>query len=387
MLECNEERLKPTNFQKLVLVRAEAAAQWLIRSIKACKNNGSAAFYSRWYHPIRGWSWPYPETTGYIIPTLITYAQFSSQSVYADLAAKQAEWIMSLQFDNGALPGGAVKNGKKAGPSIFNTGQMIFGLVATADHTQNDKFLQSAREAAHWLAEEVDPISGKWERYSYKKGFSPAYYTRVCWAMLEVWSRTGDPKIKDAAVRALETIATWQRPKGSIENWSFHPSQQAFTHTIAYTLRGFFESAMLLGQEGQQFLSVSIKPADILRRRMELRGRLAGAYDLEFKGTYWYSCLTGNCQMALLWMRIYEFRKDARYLSAALKALQYVIDRQRMFHLDPNIRGSISGSAPLWGRYLILRYPNWAVKFYLDALIKACNSIQTLLETGPCALS
>jgi len=33
------------------------------------------------------------------------------------------------------------------------------------------------------------------------------------------------------------------------------------------------------------------------------------------------------------------------------------------------VRGAIAGSYPLWGRYLRWRYPNWAAKFFLDALL------------------
>ena len=31
--------------------------------------------------------------------------------------------------------------------------------------------------------------------------------------------------------------------------------------------------------------------------------------------------------------------------------------------------GAISGSSPFYGRYLTLRYPNWATKFFLDAYL------------------
>ncbi|MGF1595582.1 MAG: hypothetical protein ACFCVK_01410 [Acidimicrobiales bacterium] len=35
----------------------------------------------------------------------------------------------------------------------------------------------------------------------------------------------------------------------------------------------------------------------------------------------------------------------------------------------PEIRGAIKGSHPIWGRYAPLGYPNWATKFFLDALL------------------
>ena len=31
--------------------------------------------------------------------------------------------------------------------------------------------------------------------------------------------------------------------------------------------------------------------------------------------------------------------------------------------------GSIPGSYPIWEKYLYFRYPNWAAKFFIDALL------------------
>jgi len=31
--------------------------------------------------------------------------------------------------------------------------------------------------------------------------------------------------------------------------------------------------------------------------------------------------------------------------------------------------GAVAGSAPIWGRYSMFEFPNWAAKFFVDALI------------------
>ena len=36
---------------------------------------------------------------------------------------------------------------------------------------------------------------------------------------------------------------------------------------------------------------------------------------------------------------------------------------------DPNVRGAIKGSHPIDGEYMAWRYPNWAAKFFMDALM------------------
>lgn len=375
-----QSTIKTTAFMRLAEDRAARAVAWMLRSIAVNRGRGSSDVYSRWFKPFHGWGWPYPETTGYMIPTLLQYATFANRRDCEQTAMEQADWIISLQFSDGALPGHDVVRGERKGPSVFNTGQMLLGLVAAHDHSKNPKYLRSAVKAARWLARGVDAETGVWSGHNYVEGFSPAYHARVAWPMLEVWFRSGETQVKDAAIRALNAIVAWQKPNGTIDHWSFFPGRAAFTHTIAYTLDGLLESGRLLGSAGQAYDDAAYRASDVLRRKLELRGRLAGAYDHEWRGTYWYTCLTGNCQMAMIWMLIAQRRSDLRFLSTALKALQPAIASQRRWSLDPNVRGAIPGSRPYWGRYLTLRYPNWAPKFYVDALLLAHAELGKLLE-------
>lgn len=377
----------PTEFLRRASRGAEAAADWLARSIAACGGKGSSAYYSRWYLPLRGWQVAYPETTGYIIPTLIAYGKQQGRDELIQLALRQADWILTLQQDSGALPGGYYLPDRPMPPSIFNTGQMIKGLLAAFDETGVGAYLDGAARAARWLAEEVDPQAGYWQAHAYVAGYSPAYYTRVAWPMLEVHARRPDALVRERAMMALNTVLGWQLDNGAIRNWAFTAKAPAFTHTVAYTIRGLLESARLLGADGAPFAAAARKSADAIARRAELRGRVAGAYDLQLKGRAWYTCLTGNCQLAIIWMKLFEQTGDGRYLSIALKAIEFVMDRQKLHPRDANLHGAIAGSAPLWGRYLILRYPNWAAKFYLDSLMLAQRLVGQLLERGPCAWS
>src|SRR5207249_1426634 len=130
------------------------------------------------------------------IPTLIEYARFANRPELVELAIRKADWICSLQYENGALPGGHVANGVKGPPSIFNTGQMMLGLIAACDHTGDRHYLDVASRAAQWLAGEVDEAEGTWTRHGFSTEKRPSYYTRVCWPMLEVWARTGEAAIR-----------------------------------------------------------------------------------------------------------------------------------------------------------------------------------------------
>ncbi|MGB7442223.1 MAG: hypothetical protein WA919_14240, partial [Coleofasciculaceae cyanobacterium] len=82
-----------------------------------------------------------------------------------------------------------------------------------------------------------------------------------------------------------------------------------------------------------------------------------------------YCCLTGNCQMAIIWLKLFQLTGDRRYHQAASNSLGYVMSCQDINTSDFNVRGAIKGSQPLWGKYTRLSYPNWATKFFIDGLL------------------
>ena len=113
-----------------------ATLDWLIRSCEK-GNGGSSAYYS----PIKKWSGPYPETTGYIIPTLINASHHFKVDKYNKLALGLGEWLLGLQNADGSWPGGVYVEGSRNEPSVFNTAQILDGMVALFDLTKDEKWL------------------------------------------------------------------------------------------------------------------------------------------------------------------------------------------------------------------------------------------------------
>ena len=74
--------------------------------------------------------------------------------------------------------------------------------------------------------------------------------------------------------------------------------------------------------------------------------------------------------MALIWLELHRLQSDPILLSAACKAIDLVKRAQPMSSSDAGIRGGIPGSDPVWGDYMYVRIPNWAAKFFIDALIE-----------------
>lgn len=44
---------------------------------------------------------------------------------------------------------------------------------------------------------------------------------------------------------SMEFYRTRTRPNAAIQHWGFRPGEAAFTHTIAYTIRGFWETGLV----------------------------------------------------------------------------------------------------------------------------------------------
>lgn len=344
----------------------ELSLDWLVKSIDP-KTGGSRANYSLLFNGPRGWSGPYPETTGYIIPTLLNVTQeFQEYNALKEKAYRMGEWLLSIQFEDGAFPGNIYYPDKTLERSIFNTGQIILGLTSLYDYLKDNRYLESAARAATWLVSNQEP-DGTWKRFNYVADFSPSYYSRVAWPILKVYSRTHDEKFKEAACKNLLNIKARQLPNGFIDGAGFKPGSYVFLHTLAYTIRGFIESSFILNDD--ELWSTGYVFAEKVMRQFEVQKKLHGAYYSSFKGVSWYQCLTGNVQMAIIWLKTFQKTGDARFLNAASKAIDSVTEHQIKTTLNPNLTGAVAGSVPIYGRYMAFRYPNWAVKFLTDAII------------------
>ncbi len=339
--------------------RTKATLQWLEESIKATHYQGSAAYYHLW----KGWAPAYPETTGYIIETLFDYADYFSDDHYKKLAVSCADWLCSIQYSDGSFPGGVGSNGQ---PIIFDTGQILFGLTRTYVETNEYRYLSAIESAVQWLVENLQE-DGSWQRFSYVEGYVPSYYTRVTWAILYANAALKDEVITQKMSFALQYYTAKITEQYTIQDWSFAPKKLAYTHTIAYTLEGMLESALIL-----QNKAIIIQIEKIIIKLVylyQVEGKLAGRYDANWQGDYRFTCVTGNAQLSILLCRFYEVSQDYSYHRFAIGFFED-IEAAPWTLPTKGLQGAIPGSQPLWGAYQRFAFPNWAAKFYLDAYLR-----------------
>lgn len=327
-----------------------AALAWLRRSIEVTGGQGSSHSWS----PLFGWAKAYPETTGYLIETLLDYAEIKQDDSLRDLAFRCSNWLVSIQLPSGAFPALLAENRE---PSIFNTAQILFGLA----RTENKKPLELAND---WLISALES-DYSWRKHAYVLGFTPSYYTRAVWGVLKANQVLQNAEIQEKMRVSLRFYAERFLPNGAVRGWGFWPGKAAFTHTIAYTLEGFLESAILL--EEKEILQKTIATGEQLLEIRQKTGRTAGRYDERWRGDYSFLCVTGNCQLSTFYYRLFELTREERFREAAQCFLAEVLDFQYLGKNKDRF-GALPGSAPLWGPYLRFRYPNWGLKFFLDAM-------------------
>lgn len=334
-----------------------AAVQWLYRSQDVTGGGGSASNYNL----VLGWGGPYPETSGYIVPTLFDYASRWGDGEAYRRAQRMAEWLLETQLPDGGFPAG--DDPTMTEPSVFNTGQILLGLTRAAQETGDDRYRHAAVRASRWLRD-LQRENGSWDRYDYRDTVH-TYSSRIAWALLEVDELTNESTFRETAANNLTWVIDNQRGNGWFDHAGFGEDEDPFLHTIAYTIRGLLEGGRLMDES--QFVEAARHSADVLLDIQERDGILPGQFDASFEGSSFF-CLTGNAQMAIIWYRLYGHTGASRYRRAADETVGFLKTQHRLDG-PPSIRGGLKGSSPIWGRYMYLRYPNWATKFLLDALL------------------
>ena len=335
-----------------------AALDWIESAHQVVEKGISKGFdLLRWR-----WAAAYPETTGYTIPTLLHAAERLGEERYRELALALADWLLA----ESAPEGGVAHWQLKQAPVVFDTGQVMFGWLAAYDATQDERYLQAASRAADWLVSIQDP-QGVWLKNQHL-GVAKTIDTRVAWALLVLHKRSGQNAWLEAARRNLEWAVGQQETMGWFYNCSFTPGGDTFTHTLVYTAEGLLECGLLLDEI--RWIDAARLTADALLKNQQTDGRLASSYGPGWRATSKSSCLTGNCQAGLVWLQLYALTGIEDYARAAAKAIAFVARTQLVEPAPVQVRGAIAGSYPITGRYERLKYPNWAVKFFVDALLR-----------------
>ena len=345
----NEEHLKAT-------------VEWIKRAQDSTGNGGVSAYLNYYI----GWENAYPETTGYIIPTMFDYYYYSGDSDCKKRAIEMSDFLKRIQLDDGSFRLGS--HPSPLDSDVFDTGQVLQGFVRCFKETKNDTYLSCATKAGDWIVAMQDN-DGAWRKCSFNK-IPHTYYTRVALALLDLFEVTQNEKYKISAVKNIEWASANCNKVGWYHNCAFeiesmlHPN----THVIGYTVEGILECGILLNNEN--FIRTATKTLRSLLNKFMSDRWIKSTYNECWESNDNYSCLTGNAQISALWFRLFELTNEQKYYDGAVKLINYIKSTQYLNSFHKGIQGGIKGSQPIYGDYNPYRYLNWAAKFFIDSLLR-----------------
>jgi hypothetical protein len=358
--ERREDALGPPSYDSGVERAIDEGIAWLGRAQDhSTSADGGVA---RHYSLVTGWSTSYPETTGYIIPTMLSYARLREDETTHQRAQRMLDFLVANQLPDGGFQGSRI-GARHVIPVTFNTGQILLGLASGV--SELGVYREAMCRAADWLVKTQDP-DGCWRKHStpFAASGEKTYETHVAWGLLEAARLEPNSSYADAALANVRWALRYQRANGWFENCCLIDPSQPLTHTLGYALRGIIEAYRFTGDE--TFLKAAQKTANGMLMAIRSDGWLPGCLDPNWHSTVSWACLTGSMQIALCWLILYQDIGEVRYRDAAYAANGYV-RRTMKVEGPPETRGAIKGSFPVNGQYGAYQYLSWACKFFVDS--------------------
>jgi hypothetical protein len=338
----------------------DAATDWLCQAQdhSASQDGGVARDYSLQ----SGWASSYPETTGYIIPTMLAVAQLRRRDDLSERAARMLDWCVRIQLPGGGFQGGRV-DAQPVVPVTFNTGQILLGLTAGVESF--GRYHGAMHSAARFLRDSQDP-DGCWRKHPtpFAAAGEKAYETHVAWGLFAADRIAPNEGYGAAGWRQVQWALTKQQPNGWVRDCCLNRPDIPLTHTLGYYLKGLVEAHRWRPDE--DLLAAALLTAKGLAGAQRADGALPGRLTPQWRAAVSWSCLTGNVQIADSWFYLGTTLNDATLLRAARDANAFV-RRTLLLTGDVGERGGIKGAFPVHGDYGRYEYLNWSAKFAIDA--------------------
>ena len=406
---------------------ARAALEWLCLAQKATRSGGFAQSYSL----VHGWGLPYPETTGYTIPTLLAQDAHFPELQLRSRAERGGAWLAEVQLESGAICSKQWTPDNTT-PSVFNTGMVLHGWVSLLEHWRASE-ASDAKSGATDQPQTLTRPSGTLSRMTGEGcgEAGPAERGAVATQQAltapsgtlsrptgEGWGE-GNGRLWDAARKAVDWLIQQQEPNGSWVKAAFNgiphtyytmvdwalirysrladdgPAREAARKNLAWTLRqqrpnGWLERCWFgvadpvtthtlsyatqgLVESGrllgeENYVEAAERATTPLLLSFEDRGKLVGTFDENWHPSARWECCAGNAQTSLVWQALGRMTGDRKWADAATKLNRRLLTYQKVNCRVPGINGAIPGSWPITGGYDSLAFPNHAAKFHIDAL-------------------
>ena len=260
---------------------------------------------------------PYPEVTGYFIPTLYNWGE-------RELARTCTRWLLSIQLPEGGFPA------PDGVPYTFDTGQIMRGLCAALNDL--DGIEAPLRKACDWVVAQVDsngrlttPSTELWSDIA-----SDLIHVYVLPPLVQAGKLLGVAEYVETA----DFVLTYYKRQEQLVIFN------RLTHFHAYVMEALCELAEL------ELARLGMADVEKYQRR---DGSIPAYPDVD------WICSTGIAQYAIVW---YTLGKK----QLADRAMHYLEKIQ-------NDSGGFYGSYGKGAKYIPRAEISWAVKYFLDAYL------------------
>jgi len=336
-----------------------ATCDWIAAAQNAGKDGGIPAFY----HLRHGYANSYPETTGYILSSVLECEDTFPQLKNRINVEKAVAWLLSLQHAGGGF--GHLRNYRD--PMVFDTGQIVEGLLAMYRRWPSNKLHSAIVRAVDWLMTQRVDNGGWGERGVVNKSY--CYSARVSQIVAEAALILGREDYLEAAKQSVEAVLVQQKPNGWFSSaGNICSEDQPITHFIAYTIEGVLLTGLRM--DCKRFVQAAILSMESVNREFVRQGDfLPVTLDSDWSGIGRSACLTGMSQFAVINFHLFSYTGAKVYFDLGVRMNQLVKSTIRLDHADPAVRGGVQSCYPFSRRYYGFCYLNWAAKFHLDALL------------------
>ena len=272
---------------------------------------------------------PYPEVTGYLIPTLLRYNE-------KEIAGKYTRWLVSNQNPNGSWPESGSPN-----ENPFDVGQCIRGLTAMYMADENKRGLKDMiKRAVNWIVNHSNDFDGIPIPVSWNE-VHPMTMLYAIAAVREAAQVFGYNEWKEWAVNKFEYYIDYY-----VDNYGMFifDSNKMNSHFYFYIIE-----AILDFKYADEMTENAIFALEKFEEKYLTDNDVVPASDKDRT-----SCIsTGQAQAAICYAK-------ADMMKTAERLLRYM-------HVMQNPSGAFYGSYGPYCSYFRTEQPSWAVKFYLDA--------------------
>ena len=263
---------------------------------------------------------PYPEVTGYYIPTLLNCGKW-------DIALQLSHWLVSIQNKDGSW---SDPSGKAS--YTFDTGQVLKGLIAILSRWPEAEV--AIRRGCEWMLTQIKP-NGQvttpdtrlWDLHDGKKVSENIHLYAI-----EALRHAGVLFNESCYSEAVERVLAYYTAQPNITLFN------TLSHFHAYVLEALVDFGY------SDIVAMGMAEVERLQRK---DGSVPAYPDVN------WVCSTGLAQYALIWYKLGQ-------RAPAERALDYLFKIQ-------NHSGGFYGSYGRGANYFPNEEISWAVKYFIDA--------------------